>query len=271
VHQILQVLNESENKPKITVMTGFDFGITDVGALRALQKIENVNCRISCDKNFHPKLYIFEKDDDYATISVGSSNLSEGGLSTNYEANLTIEGKVTETPIIKQAIDYFSFLFSISAPFDEKSIESYVKAKHKKETDENIEKMDKTFQNSMKEVYENLSKAKEQETKEKKASEQSDNENKLIIRFDIQTDHFRGKYLQVLKDFRQYFPPIGVKFVIIDSLGYKHHDVKLEGKYRITGLEKKGDNLKFFVGSFQFAKVIYMKVIEPYKIYQAHL
>ena len=34
---------------------------------------------------FHPKLYLF-KSDDHAEMVMGSGNLTEGGLYTNYEA-----------------------------------------------------------------------------------------------------------------------------------------------------------------------------------------
>lgn len=36
---------------------------------------------------FHPKVYIFEKAGEKATVFVGSSNLTAGGLYTNYEVN----------------------------------------------------------------------------------------------------------------------------------------------------------------------------------------
>lgn len=40
---------------------------------------------------FHPKMYLVEILDEQATVFVGSSNLTVGGLFTNYEANLGVE------------------------------------------------------------------------------------------------------------------------------------------------------------------------------------
>lgn len=40
---------------------------------------------------FHPKLYIFEKKSKKAIIFVGSNNLTQGGLFTNYETSIKIE------------------------------------------------------------------------------------------------------------------------------------------------------------------------------------
>ena len=45
----------------------------------------------SFSTTFHPKVYIFEKGSEKGTGIVGSSNLTKGGLSTNYEINYLIE------------------------------------------------------------------------------------------------------------------------------------------------------------------------------------
>jgi phosphatidylserine/phosphatidylglycerophosphate/cardiolipin synthase-like enzyme len=39
-------------------------------------------------RTFHPKLYIFERRNRYAEVVVGSSNLTESGLFSNYEFNV---------------------------------------------------------------------------------------------------------------------------------------------------------------------------------------
>lgn len=46
---------------------------------------------------FHPKVYIFEKTGDKATVFVGSSNLTAGGLYTNYEVNSCSHYDLTES------------------------------------------------------------------------------------------------------------------------------------------------------------------------------
>ncbi|WP_135611126.1 phospholipase D-like domain-containing protein [Methanococcoides sp. AM1] len=118
---------------KISIITGLDFSITDVEALRELLDL-GINCSIVHGTNFHPKLYIFENEDDNATIIVGSSNLSEGGFSTNYEANLMFTGKASESPI-KNAIEYFKQLDSESVLLDDEIIKLYSENKTMNEDD----------------------------------------------------------------------------------------------------------------------------------------
>jgi hypothetical protein len=45
----------------------------------------------SPNRTFHPKVYIFEKVGQRGLVFVGSSNLTAGGLYTNYEANIYSE------------------------------------------------------------------------------------------------------------------------------------------------------------------------------------
>lgn len=130
VEKIKNCIEECEEKEtSIFVITGLNYGFTNPDALRELLYLD-ISCNIFQDENFHPKLYIFEKNENEATIIIGSSNLSEGGLSKNYEANLIISGNVTESPI-KNAIEYFSLLQSKSIPLNEKIIELYSKTKKK--------------------------------------------------------------------------------------------------------------------------------------------
>jgi HKD family nuclease len=52
---------------------------------------------------FHPKLSIFVRQAGAKTAIVGSSNLTEGGLSTNYETNVFVD----EHKVAQQLLDYF--------------------------------------------------------------------------------------------------------------------------------------------------------------------
>lgn len=124
VELIKQSLEENKDRnAKISLITSLDFGITDVEGLHESLNM-GMKCGIMHGKNFHPKLYIFEMAGEDATMIVGSSNLSNGGLSTNYEANLLISGKVSDSPI-KEAIEYFSLIASESIPLDEEIINLY--------------------------------------------------------------------------------------------------------------------------------------------------
>jgi len=119
----------NEKETSIFIVTGLNYGFTNPKALEELLDLD-ISCNIFQDENFHPKLYIFEKNEKDVTVIVGSSNLSEGGLSTNYEANVILKGMVTESPI-KDAIEYFSLLQSKSIPLDGKIVELYGKIKKK--------------------------------------------------------------------------------------------------------------------------------------------
>jgi len=117
-----------ENKPSVSIITGLDFGITSPQALQELLNLD-IRCNIIHGENFHPKLYIFERRNNETTVIIGSSNLSKGGLSTNYEANIILNGSVSESPI-RDAIGYFSYLLSKSVILDDIIIELYTNKKN---------------------------------------------------------------------------------------------------------------------------------------------
>lgn len=143
---IRQCIEEIKNKVSISIITGLDFGITAPEALQELLNL-GVCCNIFHGENFHPKLYIFEKNGNEATVIIGSSNLSKGGLSTNHEANIILSGDISEVPL-SDSIKYFSYLYSKSVPLDDKIIELYIMRRNltdeiKKEVNKD-EKINKT-------------------------------------------------------------------------------------------------------------------------------
>jgi HKD family nuclease len=90
-----------ENNAQIEIIAGLDFKTTDAGALLALKDIEakQKNFKFYCfgdkrdnhnDLVFHPKMYLFEtalsRNTKYTSI-IGSSNLTGGGLTSNFEVN----------------------------------------------------------------------------------------------------------------------------------------------------------------------------------------
>ncbi|NLL27215.1 MAG: restriction endonuclease [Bacteroidales bacterium] len=89
------------NNAIIEIIVGLDFKTTDVKALLALRGIEdsykNFNFYCFGDKRdnyndliFHPKIYLFEtavsKNTKFTSV-IGSSNLTRGGLTSNFEVN----------------------------------------------------------------------------------------------------------------------------------------------------------------------------------------
>lgn len=72
---------------------GIDSEGTSIQGLRLLLQLTD-EVYIYHDKNpsrsFHPKIYIFEEEGEQAKVCIGSSNLTSGGLFTNYEIDVEL-------------------------------------------------------------------------------------------------------------------------------------------------------------------------------------
>lgn len=90
-----------QNEGKIEIITGLDFQTTDPKAIQYILnlKIDNPNLEFYCygdkmdnktDVVFHPKIYLFSNQKEKTSI-VGSTNLTGGGLTTNFEVNTIIK------------------------------------------------------------------------------------------------------------------------------------------------------------------------------------
>jgi HKD family nuclease len=94
VRHIANALKEFCARARVQISVGIDLGGTSAEGLKALldslQGTGNIWV-FHNDNNstFHPKVYLFKKDNQ-ADILVGSGNLTEGGLYTNYEASLSM-------------------------------------------------------------------------------------------------------------------------------------------------------------------------------------
>lgn len=129
VERIIEAIRTRKEKDgKISIITSLGHDITEPDALRKLLEYE-VDCKIIDSDTFHPKLYIFKKAGDFCCI-IGSSNLSEGGLFSNYEANVILRGNDSDSSI-KESIDYFSDLWENPdcISLDEQIINIYEKRK----------------------------------------------------------------------------------------------------------------------------------------------
>lgn len=85
----------SERGGKVTFSAGVDAGGTSAEGLLDLINAVGDRGDILVFKNanastFHPKVYLF-KNATHATVLVGSGNLTEGGLFTNYEASILLK------------------------------------------------------------------------------------------------------------------------------------------------------------------------------------
>jgi HKD family nuclease len=90
---IYEALSSFSKQANVIISVGIDAGGTSMEGLQDL--LESVGNRGEIwvyhnenNSTFHPKIYLF-KNDKQADIVVGSGNLTEGGLFTNYEASLS--------------------------------------------------------------------------------------------------------------------------------------------------------------------------------------
>ncbi|MBI2304339.1 MAG: hypothetical protein HYU86_06285 [Chloroflexi bacterium] len=90
---------------EVEFLVGLDFRITEPGVLRTLWGLSSSGLPIRCycfsDDSandmpvYHPKLYLLN-DDENVVFSVGSSNLTRGGLRDNVEVNAVIKANLRE-------------------------------------------------------------------------------------------------------------------------------------------------------------------------------
>ncbi|MEA1955045.1 MAG: helicase-related protein [Campylobacterota bacterium] len=99
---------------------------------------DKLEIRISQDKNIHSKIYIFRQKEfkkhngdieQIGSVITGSSNLTENGLSKNYEFNVELNDKDD----IKFALDEFEDLWSKSVEIQEKDIQNIKQNSYLKE------------------------------------------------------------------------------------------------------------------------------------------
>ena len=100
----------------IEFLVGLDMNWTEPEALRMLFNLSSSNNKITCIclsslkpyYTYHPKLYLFNKDNFVKSI-IGSSNLTEGGLKKNIEVNVVIESDIDDE-IISDAYETYNRL-----------------------------------------------------------------------------------------------------------------------------------------------------------------
>ncbi len=147
------LIEESINKcltsrRNIEFLVGLDFRTTEPKILRLLKRLSDENPLIKCycfsDPSFrdtpvyHPKLYLLN-DGRNATIIMGSSNLTEGGLKNNVEVNAVITASLGEE-IVSDVYELYSRLKFHQSRFepDLEYIDKYEEA-YKRVKNRNIE------------------------------------------------------------------------------------------------------------------------------------
>ncbi len=101
VRHIAAALSNFAGRATVSLSVGVDHGGTSVEGLEmlltALGGRGTVNvCHNEAGNTFHPKTYLFSNATSALAI-IGSGNLTEGGLYTNYEAGLLVELNLSRT------------------------------------------------------------------------------------------------------------------------------------------------------------------------------
>lgn len=117
---------KSQNK-KGRIITSIYLGFNDPKMFQDLLKYPNIEVRIFNGKEgFHPKGYIFQKD-QYRYAIVGSANLTQSALSLNQEWNIFVSSYVEESTL-KQIQDEFENQWKESEPLTQEWIQEYQKS-----------------------------------------------------------------------------------------------------------------------------------------------
>jgi len=125
------IKNAKKHFTQIEFYIGVDYQGTSYEALNLLLKPE-LDCYIYHTVShiiFHPKIYIFEGEEQ-GRIIIGSSNLTDKGLSKNVEASLVVDFKMNDEQgikLLKQIKEYYRLLFDKTLPNIEKLTEKLIK------------------------------------------------------------------------------------------------------------------------------------------------
>lgn len=118
VKHIAEKLTAYAKLGRVEIIVGIDHQGTSYEGLKGLMKAVSSSGRVAVFHNtllhtFHPKIYLF-KSINRAEVVIGSGNLTQGGLFTNYEAGLQVEldlNSVADRELLKdieRALDAWS-------------------------------------------------------------------------------------------------------------------------------------------------------------------
>lgn len=118
VQRITPNILEAKTKgANVNIVVGIDVKSTSAEALKRINSL-GVNSILvhnaRSGHTFHPKIYLFEATSKKADVFVGSSNLTDGGLYTNYEASTRITFEFPEDD--EEYTQFFSSLETYLRP-----------------------------------------------------------------------------------------------------------------------------------------------------------
>lgn len=109
----VHLMNFRNSGSTLEAIIGIDHHVTTYQAIEQLKNLSDNNTYIHHDRgfsDFHPKFFIFERNNNNKDILIGSSNLTVGGLFSNYEANvlLTPTGTAEDVNFIQEIDNYYN-------------------------------------------------------------------------------------------------------------------------------------------------------------------
>ncbi|MDC7954319.1 DUF3427 domain-containing protein [Fusobacterium simiae] len=122
----LEELKNLENKEiKGKILTGDYLTFTEPKALKKLLSYKNIDLKVATNRKHHTKAYFFRKGNIW-TLIVGSSNLTQGALTVNFEWNIKVNS-LENGKIVKSVLETFNKEFDNLKTLTEEDIENYQK------------------------------------------------------------------------------------------------------------------------------------------------
>lgn len=118
-----QLYDLKQKGVKGKIITSNYLGFNTPKMYKELLKLENVDVRLTGVEGFHAKGYIFQHD-HYASLIVGSSNLTSNALKVNYEHNILLSTQ-KNGDLVHNISAQFDELWQRSQPLTEAWIQEY--------------------------------------------------------------------------------------------------------------------------------------------------
>ncbi|WP_314347845.1 DUF3427 domain-containing protein [Fusobacterium massiliense] len=120
----LEEFKNLENKGiKGKILTGDYLTFTEPKALKKLLSYKNIDLRIATNKKHHTKAYFFRKRNIW-TLIIGSSNLTQGALTVNFEWNIKVNS-LENGKIIKSILEAFNREFDNLRSLTNEDLKNY--------------------------------------------------------------------------------------------------------------------------------------------------
>ncbi len=128
VMMLLQSLYEAKERGvKGKILTSDYLGFTDPAALRMLlENFENLELRMYRGDPFHAKGYLFHHGNEYSSIIIGSSNITQDALAKNREWNLRLIS-LEQGELLRNTLSEFNLAWDRSHEVSEPLIRQYEK------------------------------------------------------------------------------------------------------------------------------------------------